>query len=277
MSSAPPTGADWDVAAEYDLFAEFYDRFTGHHNYEDWVATLENVARRAGLSGHRLLDVACGTGKSTEPWLRRGYSAVASDISEGMLAHARQRLGPDIGLERLDMRELPRLGEFDLVTCLDDAVNNLEDSADLRATFAGVQRNLAPSGMFVFDVNSLATFRFGYSELHVWQGDGWVGTLEGSNSSDLPAGGSAEFSIEGLLQQDGRWRRVRTIHRHRHHPPATIRQALADAGLGCAQCYGMLMTGELFDEADDLEHTKLIYLAVNTEAVAELRPPTRAE
>ena len=100
----------------YDAFAPHYDAFTAHHDYPAWTATLERLARAAGLNGRRLLDVACGTGKSFLPFLQRGFDVVACDVSPRMLAIAAAKAGERVRLERHDMRRLPVLGSFDPVS-----------------------------------------------------------------------------------------------------------------------------------------------------------------
>src|SRR4029079_7652390 len=74
--------------SEYDAFAPFYDAFTSASDYETWTDEVLEVARRHGLRGTSLLDLACGTGKSLEPLLRRGCEVTACDASPGMLAEA---------------------------------------------------------------------------------------------------------------------------------------------------------------------------------------------
>ena len=61
------------------------------------------------------------------------------------------------------MRTLPRLGAFDLVMCVDDALNHLLTPADLRDAIASLARNLAPRGVVVFDLNTLSTLRSVFS------------------------------------------------------------------------------------------------------------------
>ena len=58
-----------DAAADaYDRLAPFYDDFTAGYPHDAWIdAVVEQRAAALGLRGHRALDIACGTGKSTDP------------------------------------------------------------------------------------------------------------------------------------------------------------------------------------------------------------------
>src|SRR5689334_12602922 len=107
--------------AAYESLAAYYDDYTADYPHERWLGDLERLAISHGLRGRRLLDVACGTGKSTLPLVRRGYRACACDLSPAMVAVARRRLrGAGVRPVVADMRALPWRSAFDLVTCLDD-------------------------------------------------------------------------------------------------------------------------------------------------------------
>lgn len=142
----------------YDAIARFYDRFTAHHDYDTWVTALERLSLDNGLSGRRLLDVGCGTGKSFLPFAARGYEVVACDASAAMAAVAATK-APDVPIRVCDVREMPVLGSFDLIVSLDDCLNHLLEPTGLILAFERIARNLAPSGLVIFDVNTLGTFR----------------------------------------------------------------------------------------------------------------------
>src|SRR5687767_143742 len=103
--------------------APFYDALTAHHDYESLTDTLERLLERHGAPGRRLLDVACGTGKSFLSFVRRGYDVTACDVSPEMLEQARAKAAGRAELVWGDMRELPELGPFDVVTCIDEPLN----------------------------------------------------------------------------------------------------------------------------------------------------------
>ena len=122
----------------YEGLAPFYDELTAAYDYESWLDGLEALALEHGLAGRRLLDVACGTGKSFLPMLRRGYEVTACDLSPAMVELAREKGGGAADVLVADMRELPVLGEFDLVTCLDDSLNYLLEGGEMASAIRGM-------------------------------------------------------------------------------------------------------------------------------------------
>lgn len=246
-----------DVADVYDRTAAVYDRFTAHHDYELWIGNLLPALARRGLHHGRLLDVACGTAKSFIPMLKRGWSVVGVDISERMLDVARSKVGDAAELQRHDMRDLPQLGRFELVWCLDDAVNYLLDTGELEACLAGLRRNLSDDGLCVFDVNTLASYAgFFASTEHVEDESGRL-TWRGHEGRDFAAGALAAATLEVETAAT----RERIVHRQRHFPPAQIEMAIAASGLDLLATYGITTAAVLEQPLDESRHTKAIFVA----------------
>jgi SAM-dependent methyltransferase len=260
MSSATP---EVDPAQRtWDVLAPAYDQLTAAHDHAAWAEQLETLALAAGLSGRRLLDVGCGTGSSSAAMLARGYEVVGVDLSPGMLELAARRLGPDVPLHHHDMRRLPRLGTFDVVWSVSDAVNFVLGDTDLIEVFAGFRRNLAPGGLVVFDVDTLAAFRTLYSSLLVVPAAERVVVFEGQARDGVGSGALAEAFIDTLeLTTPPWWRRVRAVHRQRHHAPATLTAALTAAGLEPVAIWGTDGAGGSERPLDEERHNKAVYIA----------------
>jgi SAM-dependent methyltransferase len=250
----------------YAPLAPAYGTMTADWDYDRWLAVIELHAQEAGMSGSRVLDVACGSGSSFLPLLDR-YEMTACDLSAAMLEEARQRLGGrSARLLQHDMRTLPVLGEFDLVLCLDDALNHLLDPAELRGALAGIAANLAPGGVAVFDVNTLATLRTLYSsdaiveserrdELVVWRGQG---------RSDLEPRGLTSARVEVLAaDEDGEGLYARSVATlvQRHHPIEDVVAAVGAVGLRLVRCLGQSTGVRISPDADDLAHNKALFVA----------------
>ncbi len=246
----------------YEALAPFYDRYTASYDYERWLAGLEAIVIGLGGAGRRLLDVGCGTGKSFEPMLARGYEVVACDVSPAMVARARARFGAQAEVLVADMRALPDLGAFDLLTCLDDSLNYLLDEQDLTAAFDGFARNLRPGGVAVFDLNSLATYRGFFGRDAVADGPDILFCWRGETECDAAPGVLASSVVEIFSTSDGQsWRRTRSRHVQRHHPPEVVVAALQASGLELLELRGQVTGAQIESPADEARHTKLLYFA----------------
>jgi SAM-dependent methyltransferase len=258
--------SDWAEVA-YEAIAPYYDDFTAHHDYELWLGNLLPELRRLGLRGDRLLDVACGTGKSFIPMLERGWKVTACDISPAMVELARAKVGDAAELSVADMRELPEFGEFDLVWCLDDAVNYLLSGEELERALSGMRRNLGPGGLLMFDVNALEAYRTFFAEEVMVERDGRRLVWKGRSTPDVAPGAISEASFEVLPPEgeDGP-RLAPEVHRQRHFPEAEILAALASTGFECLEVFGHGEDAVLHQPLRDEVHSKAVYIAGAAEA-----------
>ena len=241
----------------YESFAPYYDRFTEECKYEKWLISIEAWAIANGLAGNRLLDVACGTGKSFAPLLDRGYQVTACDLSPAMVAVARRKFGERVKVCVADMRELDWRNQFDLITCIDDAMNYLLTRRDLARALAGMARALRPGGILVFDTNSLATFRTSFAQEYEFQAGPVRYRSCGEGSPTTPAGTVSSATLEAT-GPDGA---STTRHVERHWPVSELRDACSAAGLSHIRFRGQLTGCRLLGEPDEQRHTKVVCLA----------------
>jgi SAM-dependent methyltransferase len=254
--------ASASTRSEYEAFAPYYDDFTADSDYEAWGAHVLGLARELGLRGTALLDVACGTGKSFMPLLRRGFDVTGCDISEAMLAEA-ARKAPEVPLVQADVRELPAIGRFDLVTCFDDSLNYLLEEEDLALGLASISANLSPTGLALFDLNTLHTYGTTFAGDSVSDRDGTVFAWRGETASDPRPGCRALARLEIFSPRaDGLYRRVAVRHAQRHFPPERVTALLDGAGLECLGVHGVRGDdSSLEPELDEERHTKVLYAA----------------
>jgi len=97
------------------------------------------------------LDLGCGTGVLCEILHGNGIRASGMDLSEGMIAIARERM-PEIQYDVADMITYLPDRKFDLVTCTGDALNHIIDLNGIDRIFANVYAYLNEGGYFIFDV-----------------------------------------------------------------------------------------------------------------------------
>ena len=249
------------TASEYDAFAPYYDAFTAASDYEAWARETLVLARRHGLRGRRLLDLACGTGKSFLPFLERGFDVTGCDSSTAMLAEAARR-APGVRLVHADIRALPRLGRFDMVTCFDDSLNYLLSEHELAAAFAGIEASLDAGGLVLFDLNSLLAYRTTFARHEVTEADGTVFAWRGSAAPDASPGCEVSARLDIFARTEGElYTRVSTTHRQRHFPLGPVVALLEAAGLECVAVHGVLPDCSLAAPADEAVHPKLVYTA----------------
>jgi SAM-dependent methyltransferase len=258
------TGEERRRGAEiaYQAIAPVYDDFTSHHDYELWIGNLFPKLVANGLTGKRLLDVGCGTGKSFIPLLERGWEVTACDISASMVELARAKVGDRARLSVADMRELPAYGEFDLVICLDDAVNYLLDEDELARALAGMARNLAPTGLLMFDVNTLQTYRTFFTEEVAVEREGMRLLWHGRSSPQAEPRSISEAVFEVEPLHGGTAAEIEPhVHRQRHFPQHDVLVALGKAGLECLDVFGHGHDAVPQQPLEETRHTKAVYIA----------------
>ncbi|WP_406116305.1 class I SAM-dependent DNA methyltransferase [Streptomyces sp. NBC_01014] len=260
------TDASEHALATYEPLAHFYDLFTRHDDYPRWCALLDDLLHRHRVPGKRLLDVACGTGRSTAAFRDLHYEVSGVDLSAAMIAEARSKAANrGISFQQGDMRDLPGTGPgHDVVLCMDDAVNNLLDDAGLSSAFASAARALRPGGLLVFDVNTLRTYRNWYAHDEVSHEEDTVFVWQGHCGPGHPEGALARADLTVFARDEATplWRRFEAPHLQRHHPESRLRSALRTAGLDVLRVYGMRPgTADVDDTLDEERHHKAIVIA----------------
>jgi SAM-dependent methyltransferase len=246
----------------YERLAPVYHLLTSGYEYEVWLGNLLKVVEGADIRVSTVLDVACGTGSSALPMVKRGYAVTGTDRSPAMLAIASAHLGSETSLVIADMRELPRLGQFDLVMCLDDSLNHLLTPAEFEAALRGMTANLVPGGGLLFDLNTLPTLRAAFSRDWIVEDDETLLLWHGTGPPTLERGGLTNAELSVLrLEEDGRFDRERVVVEERHYPLDEVRRLLTRCGLDLAAVHGQQRGGHLAPLVGEDSHHKLVFLA----------------
>jgi ubiquinone/menaquinone biosynthesis C-methylase UbiE len=144
--------------ASFTAIAPYYDELMARVPYDMWVDYVEDLFRRHGGVGRRVLDVATGTGAIAIRLAQRGYQVTGIDRSRAMLAEARRKsreAGVDIAWRCCDVSRLSAGDQFDLAVSLYDSLNYVTDPAALAAAFERIAEALAPGGLLIFDLNAI--------------------------------------------------------------------------------------------------------------------------
>lgn len=134
-----------------DAFCKVYNQFGWNYFPEIFGEQLLIWLEQNQIRVKTSLDLACGTGILCEILHKNGIEASGADLSEGMIAIARES-NPEIAYEIADMIQYLPEKRFDLVTCTGDALNHIIDLADVEQIFKNVHSYLNEGGYFIFDI-----------------------------------------------------------------------------------------------------------------------------
>jgi demethylmenaquinone methyltransferase / 2-methoxy-6-polyprenyl-1,4-benzoquinol methylase len=164
MSRAGLDKQPHEVQAMFDDVAERYDVTNDVLSLgQDRRWRRAVVAAAAPRSGERILDLAAGTGTSSEPFTLAGASVVPCDFSVGMLRVGKQAR-PDLPFVAGDATRLPFAdAAFDAVTIS----FGLRNVVDVESALAEMARVARPGGRLVvceFSTPTFEPFRKVYGE-----------------------------------------------------------------------------------------------------------------
>lgn len=216
----------------YANFASVYDRLMQDVPYDRWVANLEVIFGRFGITGKRVLDLGCGTGNVALPLAIKGFQVTALDLSAEMLAlaeHKARESGVKVTFICQDMREMEVPGEFDLVISMCDSMNYLLTDAELEQVFANAAGVLRDGGWLVFDLNSVYKIEQVFGDNTYTLLDQDVAYIWENHYDPLER--VCKMSLTFFVQKsDGLYERFSEEHRERAYSIEEVWQALERAG-----------------------------------------------
>lgn len=224
----------------YGFLAPSYDVLTRDVDYVHICDYLESWFSAARCPVKTIVDLACGTGSLTWLLAARGYETIGVDLSEEMLAQARDKGGEEFGgipplflcqsMDKLDL-----YGTMDVCVSSLDSVNYVTRPGALRRAFDRVHTFLMPGGLFLFDVRTPEA-------LAAMDGQVFVDQTE-----DAYCVWQGEFSAKTRLctyemdifrrRSEGGWDRGWEEHRERAYDLEELTAMLAQIGFSTIKTY----------------------------------------
>jgi SAM-dependent methyltransferase len=241
-------------------YARIYDAAYVEKDYERECDLIEECFRRfARRSVRSVLDLGCGTGGHALPLAARGYDVAGVDLSEHMVAVAREKAAATdlaVELRRGDLRTVRLARRFDAVLMMFAVLGYQRTDDDVRSALATVREHLEPGGLLVLDC---------------WHGPGVLADPPGERRKTIAtAAGPVErrataeldakahlcvvrYELEGALP--GASRTAREEHVVRYFFPSELETFLSQANLELAS---LTPTGTLDRPADSSTWTALL-------------------
>jgi ubiquinone/menaquinone biosynthesis C-methylase UbiE len=156
-----PPGVDrglWDYLHAGEMVRGYDEQMAASPLAQADVAACERAFPTPG----RLLDLGCGTGRLCLHFARKGFECVGVDLSEEMLAKARENAQspgvatPGLSFVRanlVDLSELPAAG-FDYAACLFSTLGMVRGAENRARVVANAFRLLKPGGRFVLHAHN---------------------------------------------------------------------------------------------------------------------------
>lgn len=151
---------------------EIYDLLYADKPYASEAEFVDRLIRRHSDERARtILELACGTGSHALELAKRGYVVTATDVSETLLAQAREKqksteLSVTVAwqdMTTLDVRGRP----FDAAMCLFDSIGYVLTNESLTEVFAGVREHLRDNGLFIIEFWHASAMLRGYQPVRL--------------------------------------------------------------------------------------------------------------
>ncbi len=133
---------EYDHPALYDAENEGFD------------SDFAFIEKWAALMGGTVIDLACGTGRTTIPLAERGYPMIGIDFHEGMLEHARHKSAQehtDIRWELQNCEELNLDVKSSLIFMVGNGFQHFLTNEAQDKLLDSVCKHLKESGIFIFN------------------------------------------------------------------------------------------------------------------------------
>jgi SAM-dependent methyltransferase len=222
------------MAADYDDFAWFYDRYWNEEFHSLAFPILERVWLARVPKRSHILDVCCGTGYLAGLLLSRGHSVTGIDCSSVMIEYARQNQ-PTAQFQVADATDFKLPSHFDAAVSTFDSLNHILALRDLQSVFRNIAAALKPGGLLAFDILLEDAYRTNWGQAFALVRDDHVLTITGSGFDFRSRKAQCTITMFRLLA--GQWQRSDFTVHERCYTGKEVTQALERAGFTEIVCY----------------------------------------
>jgi 2-polyprenyl-3-methyl-5-hydroxy-6-metoxy-1,4-benzoquinol methylase len=136
----------------FENYAHQYDKESFVHGTSGECDFIESEI--GFRKGSKILDIACGTGRHSIELVKRGYNVTGIDLSESQLKRAKEKAQEQnlsIDFQKLDARNLPFSGEFDLAIMICEGAFPLMETDEMNfQILKSASNSLKSNGMLIF-------------------------------------------------------------------------------------------------------------------------------
>ena len=136
-------------------YAYYYNAFYKDKDYVKEARQIDEILKKYGKNIHSVINYGCGTGKHDIELSRIGYSCTGIDLSETMIAIAKQNSKNEekkIDFSVADIRKFEPEKKYDAVISLFHVMSYQNSNEDIRAAFQSARKALERDKVFLFDL-----------------------------------------------------------------------------------------------------------------------------
>lgn len=209
----------------------------------------------------KILDVGCGTGRHSIELAKRGYAVTGIDLSESLLARAREKAERGnlaVRFLKCDARELAFENEFDLAIMLCEGAFPLMETDEMNyRILANVTKALTGGGKLIFTtLNGLFPLYHSVEEFHA-AGSEDGGATYRSNTFDLMT--FRDHNVTEFTDDAGNKKELRC--NERYYVPSEITWLLKTLGYGEIEILGARLGAFSRSDALTTEDFEMLVIA----------------
>ena len=223
----------------YDPFARVYQRHWSQEAPQQILTVMDKLLLPRLPRGARILDVCCGTGYLAAELNERGFAVTGLDGSKEMLRYAR-RAAPASRFILADARRFNLPPVHQGAISIFDSLNHVMTLAELRDVLRNVQRALAPSGYFFFDMNMEEGYIENWVEHFSIVEEDQACILRGAYDEEQKI---ARYEITMFERNRNGWKRTETTIAERCYSRKEIKDALKGAGFEAIETHDAVKLG----------------------------------